>query len=295
MRHETERAKGLFEETRGRLARALEDGAERDVFRAIEDGASLSSDGDWNPLAKAFDLCRLGDETAPRMISLLLSMGADPSETFEWPREGYKATPASYAVARISSFSRNPSVARDSAALECLSLLLESGAAAPSSALHCVLDATLPDGPVLRATRACCAMGLRPEIGDYIRAMNRPTLAALEELAWGFPSSDARDRSRMTPLHHAADEGNDYALEILLDAGASVDSRSEDGSTPLMRACSSPRATSRTCAILLRAGAEPTLPDEKGVSALEMAFSRGFDSDKSKTLAEFVSRRSIGV
>lgn len=290
MRHE-QRDGGIFIEANGRLARAIEDGHERDAFRAIEDGASLSPDGNWNPLAKAFDLCRTGDDSAPRMITLLLSMGADPTSPFEWPREGYSATCAEYAVSRLSSFSRNPSQARDAKALESLTLLLEAGSAPPPSTLHVVLDPSFPSAQVSCAIKACSKMGLLPEIGDFIRAMERADSTALEELAWSAPSSSVRDRAGLTPLHHAAQDGNDKAVEVLLDAGAAVDTRALDGSTPLMAACSSPRATEKICAILLRWGADPIAPNKNGVSALEMAFARGSDTRKAFVLADRVASR----
>lgn len=288
---QTGRDGGLFIEANGRLARALEDGCERDAFRSIEDGASLSPEGDWNPLAKAFDLCRTGDDSAPRMISLLISMGADPGAPFEWPREGYRATSADYAVARLSSFARNPVPARDAKALECLVLLLEAGAAPPPSTLHVVLDGAFSSPAVSGAIKACADMGLRPEIGDFIRAMERYDAGAVEELAWAVPSSTVRDRSGFTPLHHAAQDGNVEAVEALLDAGATVDARSLDGTTPLMCACSSPRASERVCSVLLRCGADPMATNDKGVSALEIAFARGSDARKAIALAETVARR----
>lgn len=51
------------------------------------------------------------------------------------------------------------------------------------------------------------------------------------------PSVDYADQDGMTPLHAACQEGHDQCVELLLRAGARVDSTSKHGLTPLIIAC----------------------------------------------------------
>ena len=62
------------------------------------------------------------------------------------------------------------------------------------------------------------------------------------------PSVDYADQDGMTPLHAACQEGHDQCVELLLRAGARVDSTSKHGLTPLIIACENGR---RGCAHLL--------------------------------------------
>jgi ankyrin repeat protein len=62
-------------------------------------------------------------------------------------------------------------------------------------------------------------------------------------------------------------------VKILLDNGAEVDSRAEDGRTPLMLAAG--KGDNDLVAFLLKAGADPTLTDKAGASAGSLAIAKG--------------------
>ncbi len=63
-------------------------------------------------------------------------------------------------------------------------------------------------------------------------------------------------------------------VKILLDYGAEVDSRSNDGRTPLMLAAS--KGNKEIVTMLLQAGADPSLTDQTGATAESTAAAKGF-------------------
>ncbi|XP_070538021.1 tyrosine-protein kinase HTK16-like [Ptychodera flava] len=67
---------------------------------------------------------------------------------------------------------------------------------------------------------------------------------------------DARNKSGKTALHDAAYNGYDEIANLLLDAGANVNSKSSSFITPLHCACAGNRPT--MCKLLLGKGADPT-------------------------------------
>lgn len=71
------------------------------------------------------------------------------------------------------------------------------------------------------------------------------------------------------PLHYAATGGHLEIMQILLDEHAFIDAESPNRTTPLMMAAEygSPQAVK----LLLEAGADPTLRNELGLSALDFA------------------------
>ena len=64
---------------------------------------------------------------------------------------------------------------------------------------------------------------------------------------------------KSSPLHFAAGYGRREAVEILLNAGASVHARDDGGLIPLHNACSFGHA--EVVSLLLRAGADPNARD----------------------------------
>ena len=69
-----------------------------------------------------------------------------------------------------------------------------------------------------------------------------------------------------SPLHWTASRGNVDGMDLLLEAGAEVDARDNQGRTPLMQCC-----YSATAARLLAAGADLNAADRDGNTALHIA------------------------
>ncbi|CAN0606595.1 unnamed protein product, partial [Ectocarpus sp. 12 AP-2014] len=76
-----------------------------------------------------------------------------------------------------------------------------------------------------------------------------------------------------TPLHVAATKGFHQGMVVLIDAGADVDSRLDDGATPLFQAASDGRL--EAVKVLLRANANPLL-SVYGSLPLHMAVYNGY-------------------
>lgn len=72
-----------------------------------------------------------------------------------------------------------------------------------------------------------------------------------------------------TPLHYAASGGHVPVIEYLLEHSAYIDAESPNGTTPLMMAAmyGSPESVKS----LIQAGADPTLKNQLGLSALDFA------------------------
>ena len=72
----------------------------------------------------------------------------------------------------------------------------------------------------------------------------------------------------------AALMGRKETAKILLDHGAEVDSRAEDGRTPLMLAAN--KGDQDLVSLLLQAGADPSLTDKSGATAGSLATAKGY-------------------
>lgn len=88
-----------------------------------------------------------------------------------------------------------------------------------------------------------------------------------------------------TPLHYAATGGHDDIIQILLDHDAYVDAASPNGSTPLMMAAM--YGSSSAVRLLLEAGADPTLKNDLGLTAIDFA-SKVQKTDSVAIIAEFI-------
>ena len=77
----------------------------------------------------------------------------------------------------------------------------------------------------------------------------------------------------ITPLHDAAREGDRDVVAFVLQKGAQVDSRSEKGTTPLMRAAVGGSVPAIRC--LIAFGADVTLKDKAGATAERFAVKYG--------------------
>lgn len=71
------------------------------------------------------------------------------------------------------------------------------------------------------------------------------------------------------PLHYAASGGKTEVMQLLLDNYAYIDAASPNGSTPLMMAAG--YGTTEAVELLLKAGADPMLKNQLGLTALDFA------------------------
>ena len=110
---------------------------------------------------------------------------------------------------------------------------------------------------------------------------------------------NAPDEEAMTPLHHAAEWGGEDVCRLLLDKGAKINARDrhdgKDVHTPLFLAIM--HYHNHLAPLLLRRGADVTIPDHRGWTPLHTAASRA-DEDLVKTLlargAELEAREQEG-
>jgi ankyrin repeat protein len=72
-----------------------------------------------------------------------------------------------------------------------------------------------------------------------------------------------------TPLHYAATTGMTDVVQLLLANFAYIDAESPNGSTPLMMAAR--YGSAATVKVLLEAGADPGLKNQRGLTALDFA------------------------
>jgi ankyrin repeat protein len=80
------------------------------------------------------------------------------------------------------------------------------------------------------------------------------------------------NRPNWTPLHYAASKGHTEMMRLLIDNDAYIDSESPNGTTPLMMAAY--YATPKAVKLMLEEGADPTLQNKDGQTALDMALSK---------------------
>jgi ankyrin repeat protein len=73
-----------------------------------------------------------------------------------------------------------------------------------------------------------------------------------------------------TPLHYAASKGNIEMIRMLLEENAYIDAGSPNGTTPLMMAAGYSTSVF-ACKVLLEEGADPTLINDKDLSAADFA------------------------
>ena len=87
------------------------------------------------------------------------------------------------------------------------------------------------------------------------------------------------------PLHYAATRGHIDVMNILLEKHAYIDAASPNGSTPLMMAAL--YGTPAAVKLLLEAGADPSLKNMQGLTAIDFA-QRDNRTDSAQIIAAFV-------
>jgi ankyrin repeat protein len=90
------------------------------------------------------------------------------------------------------------------------------------------------------------------------------------------------NKTGWTALHYAATGGHLAIMQMLLDESAYIDAESPNGTTPLMMAAM--YGTPAAVKLLLEAGADPTLKNQLGLSALDFA-NRGNRKDAAELIA----------
>jgi ankyrin repeat protein len=96
------------------------------------------------------------------------------------------------------------------------------------------------------------------------------------------------NRPGWTPLHYAATGGKTEVMGLLLERHAYIDTESPNGTTPLMMAAQ--YGTPRAVKHLLEAGADPTLKNSLGLTALDFA-QRGNRSESAELISAFIRGR----
>jgi uncharacterized protein len=89
----------------------------------------------------------------------------------------------------------------------------------------------------------------------------------------GEVNTPARNSMKVTALHAALAGPTPELAGTLIDAGADVNARQQDGVTPLQEAAANGRAD--LIAVLLEHGADPLAADEKGRTAADWARQSG--------------------
>lgn len=90
------------------------------------------------------------------------------------------------------------------------------------------------------------------------------------------------------PLHYAATNGHIPVMQLLLDQHAYIDAGSPNGSTPLMMAAMYGSASA--VKMLLEAGADPTIKNALGLTAIDFA-ERVKKTDSTTIIAAFIRAR----
>ena len=97
------------------------------------------------------------------------------------------------------------------------------------------------------------------------------------------------NKTGWTPLHYAATRGHLDIMRMLLEAHAYIDAESPNGTTPLMMAAH--YGTPQAVRLLLDEGADPTLKNQLGLSAIDFA-QRANRADVASAIAAAIRQRS---
>ena len=129
------------------------------------------------------------------------------------------------------------------------------------------------------------APGIRAEVRNAKdeSALMLAALAGMREVCARLIVLDADvNKTGWTPLHYAATGGHDGVIRLLLEHYAYIDAESPNQTTPLMMAAM--YGTTIGVKLLLEAGADATLRNAAGLSALDFA-QRGQRKDAYELIA----------
>ena len=178
--------------------------------------------------------------------------------------------------------------AAQSGQIECLKMLLESGAKTTLTDNHgntTYIWAVIPkqNKPVVKETISCLVdndpnfnmqdLNLSNDFGDtpLMYAAYHGNEESVNALVQAGANLECRNESLCTALMYAAhnEAGNSECVELLLKSGADVNARNADGRTSLLFACLA--GNHRRVQLLLDAGASVNSCDYEGNSALSVA------------------------
>jgi ankyrin repeat protein len=137
------------------------------------------------------------------------------------------------------------------------------------------------------------APGVRAEVrnANDESALMLAALAGMHDVCARLIALDADvNKTGWTPLHYAATGGHDAVIRLLLTHYAYIDAESPNQSTPLMMAAMYGSADG--VKILLEAGADATLQNAAGLSALDFA-QRGGRQDAYDAIASHLKTTKV--
>lgn len=108
----------------------------------------------------------------------------------------------------------------------------------------------------------------------HYRALEGDVPGIRDRLAAG-DSIGLADRQGFTAMHFAAQQSQTEAVRALLNAGAPVDPQDRFGNTPLSRAVFNSRGHRWTVEVLMKAGADPDIANNAGVTPRDLAIRMG--------------------
>ncbi|MEZ4688208.1 MAG: ankyrin repeat domain-containing protein [Bacteroidia bacterium] len=79
------------------------------------------------------------------------------------------------------------------------------------------------------------------------------------------------DKQGWTPLHYAVNEHDEEISKILLGAGAEPNAKDKHGNTVIWRAVFASKGRGELIALLREYGADPSIPNDSGISAIKLA------------------------